>query len=87
MIGMGTAVSRDVHPFSKVYGSPLRRHGANAYVLRKLGVDDQVVDRIEAALDNDLVDLVPFAQDPVIGTLISAWLSAGIEPKATVKKA
>ncbi len=87
MIGMGTAVSRDVHPFSKVFGSPVRRHGANAYVLRKLGADPEVAARVEAALNSDPVDLRPFAGDPVIGPLISSWLGADIQPEMTVKKA
>lgn len=87
MIGMGTAVSRDVPPFSKVFGSPVRRHGANVYVLRKLGADAEIAARVGTALRSDPVDLAPFADDPVIGPLISSWLAAHVEPEMTVKNA
>lgn len=87
MIGMGTAVSRDVHPFSKVFGSPVRRHGTNAHVLRKLGAAPDVAVRLERALASDPVDLSAFAEDPVIGAFISLWLSAPVEPGTTVKSA
>lgn len=87
MVGMGTAVSRDVPPFSKVFGSPVRRHGVNAYVLRKLGADAQVTAAVEAALRTDTADLGAFAEDPMIGPLISSWLTAGIEQEMTVKNA
>ncbi len=85
MIGMASAVSRDVLPFSKVYGSPLRRHGVNAYVLRKLGVDEGVLEAVLRAFERDVVDLGPFASDPLIGHLISEWNAFGIDSAATVR--
>lgn len=40
MIGMSTAVTRDVPPFAKVYGVPGRVRGANTVGMARLGIDE-----------------------------------------------
>lgn len=85
MVGMGAAVTRDVLPFSKVYGSPPRRHGLNAYVLRKLGVDDAAIDDLTARFNSPVVDFAPYAEHPVLGEHLRAWASPDVQHDATVK--
>lgn len=87
MVGMGSAVSRDVLPFSKVYGSPLRRHGINSYVLDKLGASESVAADLARAYDGESIELAGFAADPAIGSQISDWLALGIDPSMTVRSA
>jgi len=40
MIGMGTPVTRDVPPYAKVFGSPVRLHGLNLIALKRRGITD-----------------------------------------------
>lgn len=87
MVGMGSAVSRDVLPFSKVFGSPVRRHGINAYALRKLGASDEVIAALEKAYAGDAVDLAQFESASGIGPLVSHWLTFGVDSSETVKAA
>lgn len=49
MVGMGTPVTRDVPPYTKVYGMPPRVHGLNAFGLSKAGHGPDVVAALEAA--------------------------------------
>ena len=43
MVGMGSVVTRDVPPYAKAFGNPVRVRGVNAVGLRRLGFDDAVV--------------------------------------------
>lgn len=49
MIGMGAAVSRDVPPFGKAFGVPLRLHGVNTVGMRRAGVGEASIDAVSAA--------------------------------------
>jgi len=51
MVGMGSVVTRDVMPFSLVYGSPARMRGANRVGLQRAGVDDDVIATIHRAYE------------------------------------
>lgn len=82
MVGMGTPVSRDLPPFSLVYGTPPRLRGVNAVALRRLGVEDRVAEELAgeyaageltlAALEGIEVDVVRSARE---------WWSGLPEPK------
>jgi UDP-N-acetylglucosamine acyltransferase len=85
MVGMGAGVTRDVVPFSKIYGSPPRRHGLNSYALRKLGVTDDVVDDLTARFTSPVVDLAPYAEHPALGRYVREWVSPTAQDDATVK--
>ena len=66
MIGMGATVNRDVHPYAKAFGVPMRIHGLNTIGLRRAGVDDDIVAMIRSAyedgnIDPALPDLAPAA--------------------------
>ncbi|WP_448720155.1 DapH/DapD/GlmU-related protein [Microbacterium natoriense] len=85
MVGMGAGVTRDVIPFSKVYGSPPRRHGLNSYALRKLGVSDAEIDDLTARFDSSVVDFHSYAEHPLLGAHVSDWLTAAAQQDATLK--
>jgi UDP-N-acetylglucosamine acyltransferase len=74
MIGMATPVTRDVPPFAKAYGSPLRVRGVNAYILTRLGASTETMARITAALESDDPRFDDLETDPVIGAWIRSWL-------------
>ncbi len=48
MVGMSTPVSRDVPPFTKVYGAPPRLAAINVVGLSRLGAPDDVADALLA---------------------------------------
>lgn len=56
MIGMGTAVTRDVPPFAKAYGVPLRISGTNAVGMSRAGFEDSTVQSIADAYDRGEID-------------------------------
>lgn len=84
IIGMTAAVTRNVLAFSTVYGSPPRRHGLNSYVLRKLGVDDEIIEDLENRFISPVVDLRPYEQHPILGEYVAPWLSAASQEGTTV---
>ena len=49
MIGMGAAVSRDVPPFGKAFGVPLRLQGINTVGMRRAGVSEASIEGVGAA--------------------------------------
>lgn len=70
MVGMGTPISRDVPPFVKAYGNPPRVRGVNAFVLKRLGVDEARIDALSAAiLEGDVRGLL----DGPAGEAVRAW--------------
>ena len=73
MIGMGTPVSRDVPPFSKAYGVPIRRHGLNDYVLRKLGADPELIQALAAAYQAGDYSLAGCAEHPGFARIVEWW--------------
>ena len=75
MIGMGTPVTRDVPPFSKAYGSPVRLNGVNEYVLRRLSASPDAIQRLAAAYAAGDLALDGFADDPLLAEPMSWWLS------------
>lgn len=87
MIGMGSAVSRDVLPFSKVFGSPVRRHGINAHVLRKLGAADSVAAELAHAYETGRIDVSAFSSSPAVEAALRGWLAHGLDAAATVRPA
>lgn len=79
MVGMGTPVTKDVPPFAKVFGSPVHARGINSYVLRKLGVSADLIDRLAAAYAAGDTTLASFDDDPVLGPIGREWRAAEAE--------
>lgn len=75
MIGMGTPVTRDVPPFSKAYGTPVRRHGLNDHVLHKLGVSPAVVSALAEAYSDGDYSLASCVGDPALTEIVEWWRS------------
>ncbi len=57
MVGMGATVARDVPPYAKVFGVPLRLAGVNAVGLRRAGVGEDAIEVLAAAYGASGVDL------------------------------
>ena len=51
MIGMGTVISKDIPPFSKVLGNPAQLVGVNAIGMERNGFDQRCVADVQRALD------------------------------------
>lgn len=49
MVGMGTPVARDLPPYVKAFGSPLRIRGVNSIGMQRQGVEDGQIAAIQAA--------------------------------------
>ncbi|MGI8392689.1 DapH/DapD/GlmU-related protein [Leucobacter sp. W1038] len=49
MIGMGTPVARDLPPYVKAFGSPVRIHGINSIGMQRQGIDTGQITALEAA--------------------------------------
>ncbi|MCR3747211.1 UDP-N-acetylglucosamine acyltransferase [Lentzea californiensis] len=49
MIGMGTPVSKDVPPFARAYGSPIRVHGVNSVGMSRSGISDAAIEALTSA--------------------------------------
>ena len=49
MVGMGTPVARDLPPYVKAFGSPLRIRGVNSIGMQRQGVEEDQIAAIQAA--------------------------------------
>ena len=49
MVGMGTPVARDLPPYVKAFGSPLRIRGVNSIGMQRQGVEDGPIAALHAA--------------------------------------
>lgn len=87
MVGMGAIVARDVPPFAKVYGSPLRLHGVNSYVLAKMEASTATGDAIARALLEPSLSLDDLTEDPVVGEIVAQWLARPDAGRAPVRSA
>ncbi|MBS3182069.1 DapH/DapD/GlmU-related protein [Leucobacter manosquensis] len=79
MIGMGTPVTRDVPPFSKVYGTPPRITGINAVGLERAGFSADVLDALLLAYrgnDQLVSGAIPEALEPLAAP-VAWWRSHG----------
>jgi UDP-N-acetylglucosamine acyltransferase len=75
MVGMGSPVTRDLPPFAKAFGSPLRLQGLNSYVLEKLGVSEDTVTRIAAAYAGGDFSFAEFAGEALLSEYANWWLA------------
>lgn len=73
MIGMGSPVTRDVPPFGKAYGCPIRLHGVNHHVLRRLGASEESIARLSAAYSAEDFSLDDLTADPVLAESAQWW--------------
>lgn len=73
MIGMGTPVTRDVPPFGKAYGAPIRLRGVNHHVLRHLGASPESLERLSAAYSAGDFTMTGLDGDPALAESAEWW--------------
>lgn len=76
MIGMNTPVTRDLPPFVKAYGSPVRIHGVNTVVLERQGArPDEIEALVDAYASGDslLKGIDPAWWSPALAEGIRSW--------------
>jgi UDP-N-acetylglucosamine acyltransferase len=56
MVGMGTAVTRDIPPFATAYGVPPRVHGVNRVGMTRAGVAEEDILGVEQLFANGVVE-------------------------------
>jgi UDP-N-acetylglucosamine acyltransferase len=56
MIGMGAVVNKDILPFSKAFGVPVRFRGVNAVGMRRHKFDEAMIAQIELFLLQGVLD-------------------------------
>lgn len=61
MIGMGSAVTRDVPPYAKAFGVPLRLHGVNRVGMERAGIDPATIALVRDAIASEVADIDPGA--------------------------
>jgi UDP-N-acetylglucosamine acyltransferase len=59
MVGMGSAVTRDVPPHAIAYGNPARLNGVNVVGMRRAAVPDEHIDELQRAYASGVVPAVP----------------------------
>lgn len=57
MVGMGTAVTRDIPPFATAYGVPPRVRKLNEFLLRKHGHSETTIDALRSRYAGQPADL------------------------------
>lgn len=77
MVGMSTAVARDVPPFAKVFGSPVRVRGVNGVGARRAGHDASVVEVLAVAYGAGDTALTDTAGVDALGADLRWWLESG----------
>ncbi|MGV1034564.1 MAG: acyl-ACP--UDP-N- acetylglucosamine O-acyltransferase [Microbacteriaceae bacterium] len=77
MVGMGTPVTRDLPPFAKAYGSPLRIHGINRVGMKRLGINDECADAVEDSYraGDALLDSISGTYGDPFDAVIAMWKS------------
>ncbi len=70
MVGMGTPVARDLPPYVKAFGSPLRVRGVNSIGMQRQGIEDGQIAALQAAYASG--DLLLEATDTTWQGLLAA---------------
>lgn len=74
MVGMGSAVTRDVPPFAMAYGNPVRLHGVNSVGMSRAGVDDETIAQLSAEYAGGTA---PSAVPDSLAAAFAWWSAAG----------
>lgn len=75
MIGMGSVVTRDVPPFTKAFGNPVRIRGVNRVGMERGGVPETAIAFLEQRIDRLDDTLEEILQHPELGPLFKDWAS------------
>lgn len=75
MVGMSSAVARDVPPFAKAYGNPAVVRGANVVGMERSGIDADVVAVLSAVYVGESEDASGLT-DAAMRESVEAWIAA-----------
>lgn len=76
MIGMSSAVTRDVPPFAKAFGNPAVVRGANIVGMERSGIPADLISVLRAVYDGEGSDLEAVA-DAELRAAVAQWISEG----------
>lgn len=77
MVGMGSVVTRDVPPFAKAYGNPMRVRAANTVGMRRRGHPDEGIEALDELYRTSAGgDLTEAAAIQGLGPIFERWLEA-----------
>lgn len=79
MVGMSSAVTRNVPPFAKAYGTPARVRGANTVGMSRRGVAPEQIELIDSAYRTAVEPDAAAVADPAL-TSAWQWWRAAIGP-------
>lgn len=75
MVGMGTPVARDLPPYVKAYGSPVRIHGINRIGMQRQGIDEAHIEALKRAYETGdlLLETGEGEWRGVLATAVAEW--------------
>ena len=75
MIGMGAPVARDLPPYVKAFGSPVRLHGVNTIGMQRQGIETEQIEALQAAYvaGDLLLEQTDFEWQGLLAADITHW--------------
>ena len=75
MVGMGAPVARDLPPYVKAFGSPVRLHGVNTIGMQRQGIEAAQINALQAAYvaGDLLLDQSDFNWQGLLAVDVSQW--------------
>lgn len=75
MVGMGAPVARDLPPYVKAFGSPVRLHGVNTIGMQRQGIETEQIEALQAAYvaGDLLLEQTDFEWQGLLAADITQW--------------
>jgi UDP-N-acetylglucosamine acyltransferase len=75
MVGMGAPVARDLPPYVKAFGSPVRLHGVNTIGMQRQGIETEQIEALQAAYvaGDLLLEQTDFEWQGLLAADITHW--------------
>jgi len=75
MVGMGAPVARDLPPYVKAFGSPVRLHGVNTIGMQRQGIEPEQIEALQAAYvaGNLLLEQTDFEWQGLLAADVAQW--------------
>ena len=79
MVGMGAPVARDLPPYVKAFGSPVRLHGVNTIGMQRQGIETEQIEALQAAYvaGDLLLEQTDFEWQGLLAADITQWRERG----------
>lgn len=75
MVGMSSAVTRDVPPFAKVFGNPATVRDANVVGMERMGLESELIATLTAVYRGESTDVSSITDD-AMRTVIETWIGS-----------